>query len=121
MTTQSAIDVLINCIRADVRAEFLAALEGKPPVRKAREERKPVAAERERAWGKKRHPKDIERTANFLYQAIHGFPGERIEQIAKRMGKPTKDLKLPVKKLIAAKRIRTVGHKRARRYYPRSS
>jgi hypothetical protein len=31
---------------------------------------------------------------------------------------PTRELNLPVKKLLAAKRIRTEGHKRATEYFP---
>ena len=41
-----------------------------------------------------------------------------MEAIGKALGTPTKDLNLPVKKLLAAKKIRVEGQKRATEYFP---
>ena len=41
-----------------------------------------------------------------------------MEAIGKALGTPTKELNLPVKKLLSAKRIRTKGEKRATEYFP---
>jgi hypothetical protein len=41
-----------------------------------------------------------------------------MEAIGKALGKPTRELNLPIKKLLSAKRIRSEGHKRATEYFP---
>jgi hypothetical protein len=41
-----------------------------------------------------------------------------MEAIGKALGTPTRELNLPIKKLLAGKKIRSQGHKRATEYYP---
>ena len=41
-----------------------------------------------------------------------------MEALGKALGVATKDLTIPVKKLLASKRIRTHGEKRATEYFP---
>ncbi len=53
-----------------------------------------------------------------LGEYIKANPGRRMEAIAKALGAPTKELNLPVKKLLAAKKIRSEGQKRATEYFP---
>ena len=69
--------------------------------------------------GAKRPPGDILKLTTRLLEYVKGHRGERIEQIAKGMSVSTRELNLPVKKLIQAKSIRTRGHKRATQYFPR--
>lgn len=69
--------------------------------------------------GAKRDPNDIAKLTTRLGDYIKTHKGERIEQIAKGMGVTTRELNLPVKKLIANKAIRTKGQKRATQYFPR--
>ncbi len=45
-------------------------------------------------------------------------PGLRIEQINKELGTSTRDLALPIRKLIADGAIRTEGAKRSTKYFP---
>ena len=77
---------------------------------------KAVAA---RGKGAKRDPQAIEALTNQLGAYIKKNPGQRIEQIGKELGIPTKELALPVKKLLGAKRISTKGQKRATTYFGR--
>jgi hypothetical protein len=70
-----------------------------------------------RAKGAKRAPDELERLTTQLHQYIKANPGQRIEQVAAAMGTPTKELNLPVRKLIANKQLRTKGQKRATQYY----
>jgi len=69
--------------------------------------------------GAKRPPGEISKLTARLLEYVKGHRGERIEQIAKGMSVSTRELNLPVKKLISAKSIRTRGHKRATQYFPR--
>ncbi|HEY3496444.1 MAG TPA: hypothetical protein VGK73_17215 [Polyangiaceae bacterium] len=67
--------------------------------------------------GAKRPPDEIVKLTSRLLEYVKGHKGERIEQIAKGMGVSTRELNLPVKKLIANKSIRTRGQKRATQYF----
>jgi hypothetical protein len=78
----------------------------------------PVRAGR-REKGQKRDPDEIERLTGRLLDYIKGNAGQRIEQIAAGMGTVTKELNLPVKKLIAQKSLKTKGQKRATQYFAR--
>jgi hypothetical protein len=71
-----------------------------------------------RAKSQKRSTEELERLASDLAAYVKKNAGERAEQIAKGMGVTTKDLQLPVKKLIAAGTIKTKGQKRSTQYFP---
>jgi hypothetical protein len=71
-----------------------------------------------RAKGQKRAPADLEQITGQLLSAIKSSPGQRMEQIAQALQTTTKDLALPAKKLIAAKKIKTKGERRATKYFP---
>jgi hypothetical protein len=71
-----------------------------------------------RPKGAKRPAGEIEATKASLYDYIKSNPGQRVEQINKALGTTTKDLTLPLKKLIADKAVRTEGEKRATAYFP---
>jgi hypothetical protein len=72
-----------------------------------------------RRKGAKRSPKQLERVTEALLNHIKENPGERIEAIAKKIGMKTKELTLPVKKLVADKKIVRKGEKRATEYFPK--
>jgi hypothetical protein len=72
-----------------------------------------------REKGQKRDPQEIERLTSRLLDFIKNNAGQRIEQIAAGMGTVTKELNLPVKKLIAQKSLKTKGQKRATQYFAR--
>jgi len=76
------------------------------------------AAAPKRAPGEKRDPKELAKLVDRLAEYIKANPGKRMEAIGKALGTPTKDLTLPVRKLLSAKKLRTQGEKRATEYYP---
>ena len=69
--------------------------------------------------GAKRPPDDIIKLTQRLLDYVKAHKGERIEQIAKGMSVSTRELNLPVKKLIAGKSLKTRGQKRATQYFPK--
>jgi len=69
--------------------------------------------------GAKRPPGDIAKLTQRLLEYVKAHKGERIEQVAKGMSVSTRELNLPVKKLIATKALKTRGQKRATQYFPR--
>ncbi len=69
------------------------------------------------APGQKRGAADIDRLVRHLSEFIAENPGLCIEDIAVKMGVSTRELRLPVKKLMELKYLTTTGQKRATRYY----
>lgn len=80
-----------------------------------------TAAPLARRPGAKRTPEELSQLTEELYGFIAANPGQGIEAIGKGMQIETKELALPVKKLIAERRISTEGQKRATKYYPASA
>lgn len=120
---------LEQLIRAEIRRGFETALGTPSPVRSngaARVTAKvaapkvaPKFASANRKKGEKRTPAQLEAVKKALADYIAKHAGERIEQIGKGLGIPTKDLSRPARQLIDGKVIKTTGAKRATKYYPR--
>jgi hypothetical protein len=68
--------------------------------------------------GAKRTPADLEALSDKFASFVKANPGLRIEQINKELGTTTKDLALPIRKLIADKVISSKGNKRSTTYFP---
>jgi hypothetical protein len=68
--------------------------------------------------GAKRPPNEISQLKDKVFDHINGNPGQRIEQINKDLGTSTRELSLPLKKLISEGAVRTEGEKRATTYFP---
>jgi hypothetical protein len=70
-----------------------------------------------RRRGGKRSSGEIQREAARLFSFIQGNPGQRMEEIGKGIGTSTKELTLPIKKLLSDGRVTSEGQKRATRYF----
>jgi hypothetical protein len=92
---------------APARAARAPASKAAPP--------KPAA---KRPLGAKRPPAELAALVEKLGAYIKNSPGQGMEAISKALGTNTSDLTLPVKKLLAAKRVRFEGVKRATKYFP---
>jgi hypothetical protein len=69
-----------------------------------------------RGRGAKRTASDLEQISSGFVTFVSKHPGLRIEQINKELGTSTKDLALPIRKLIADRVIKTKGKKRSTTY-----
>jgi hypothetical protein len=67
--------------------------------------------------GGKRTPADLEALSERFGSFVKANPGLRIEQINKQLGTTTKDLALPIRKLISDGTISTKGQKRSTTYF----
>lgn len=67
----------------------------------------------------KRSPQELDELVRNLQAHIVKNPGQRIESIAASLGVRTKELVLPVRKLLNDKKISTKGQKRATLYFSR--
>lgn len=68
--------------------------------------------------GAKRSSADLEALSERFASFVIANPGLRIEQINKQLGTTTKDLALPIRKLISENRIKAKGQKRSTTYFP---
>jgi len=67
--------------------------------------------------GGKRTAKELEQQGSAIVTMIRQTPGIRADQLAKAMGVMTRDLALPIKKLLAERAITKKGQKRATAYF----
>jgi len=67
--------------------------------------------------GEKRSPEKLEALQEKFLGFVKSHPGLRIEQINKELGTSTKDLALPIRKLMASRQLRAHGQKRATTYF----
>jgi hypothetical protein len=76
-----------------------------------------VSVSKGRRKGAKRAPEELEALVKKLHTYVAKNPGQRIEQIGSSLGVATKELVLPVKKLVGEKQLSTKGQKRATVYF----
>ena len=70
-----------------------------------------------RGRGAKRSSGELDKLADQFRGFVSKHPGLRIEQINKQLGTSTKDLALPIRKLISDGEIKTKGAKRSTTYF----
>jgi len=68
--------------------------------------------------GAKRTAEDLEALSTKFASFVKAHPGLRIEQINKELGTTTKDLALPIRKLVSDGVISAKGQKRSTTYFP---
>ncbi len=88
-------------------------------ARRGRPSRTPGSPNAHRPAGEKRTAEELKAVTEQVCEYIHANGGQGIEQIAKSLGTLTKELMLPIKKLLLEKRISSKGQKRATRYFPK--
>src|SRR6185295_6180968 len=74
-------------------------------------------AARGRGRGAKRTGAELDKLGDEFHAFVAKHPGLRIEQINKELGTSTKDLALPIRKMIADGSLKTKGEKRSTTYF----
>ncbi len=122
-TIEAFVEELSGLVRAAALQSVTEAFgAGGVPARRGRgaAPAAPAPSGRGRAKGQKRPPEALAQLTESLMSAIKAGPGQRMEEIAKALGTSTGELTLPAKKLLAEKKIKTKGERRATKYYPAS-
>src|SRR2546429_9101262 len=70
-----------------------------------------------RGRGAKRTSAELDKMGDRFHEFVTKHPGLRIEQINKQLGTTTKDLALPIRKMIAEGSLKTKGEKRSTNYF----
>jgi hypothetical protein len=76
-----------------------------------------ISMGRGRGRGAKRTSDELDELADGFVEFVTKNPGLRIEQINKQLGTSTKDLALPIRKLLADGVIKAKGKKRSTAYF----
>jgi len=76
---------------------------------------------RVRGRGAKRTADELDQLADQFIEFVTKNPGLRIEQINKQLGTTTKDLALPIRKLLADGDLKAKGKKRSTQYFASES
>jgi hypothetical protein len=74
-----------------------------------------------RPSGSKRSPESLQALEEKVRGFIASHPGLRIEEINQQLSTKTSELALPLRKLIAARRVKTTGQKRSTKYFAGSA
>ena len=72
-----------------------------------------------RRKGEKRSSDQIAETTKAVMGYVRKHPGQGVEAIAKGLGTDTKELTLPIRKLVGERQLKTKGQKRATKYFVR--
>jgi hypothetical protein len=120
LARQAAMDALNGALGAPSGGGV--AGRGAPKARGGRQPSAPAVLVRRGAAtskpGAKRPPEEMARIKDQVLAYVIANPGNRVEHLKVALGYPTKDLTLPIKKLIAEGAIRSEGEKRATTYLP---
>jgi hypothetical protein len=73
---------------------------------------------RGRGRGAKRTGEELDKLSDEFLAFVNKNPGLRIEQINKQLGTTTKDLALPIRKMISDGTLKVKGKKRSTAYFP---
>lgn len=66
----------------------------------------------------RRTPTELKEVCDALCERVRAQPGASMVELAEQMGADTQSLRLPMEKLRAAGRVRSVGQRHLTRYYP---
>jgi hypothetical protein len=120
---RAAVDAFVEQLSGLIRQAALESVQallsdGAGPSRRASKvARGSVAAVKGRRKGAKRTPAELEALVKKFHAHVVKNPGQRIEQIGQVLAIPTKELALPVKRLMSEKKLSSKGQKRATTYF----
>lgn len=119
---QAFVNELSELVKQATLESVQEALQGtysQPTARKGGRKSSGMASPGRRPKGGKRTPEELEALVAKLLRHIQTNPGQRMEQLAASLDIPSKELTLPIKKLLQENRLRTKGQKRATAYFAR--
>lgn len=117
---------MAKAVSAIVAASHAAAVEAINEafgVEHQRDKRKAAADQRRRATPRapsspRRNGAEIEGLEEEFLQAVWATPGEAMSVLAPRVGASRSQLQVPVARLKASRRLKTVGERQFTRYFP---
>ena len=130
---RSLVDRFVADLATVIRQEALEAVRGAlgdatAPARRGpvRSEKTATRAPRKKAGrrkkatsrkGGRRSPEGVAALGETVLAHVRANPGQRLEEIGRELGMPTKELKRPIPNLMEAGELRTEGQKRGTKYF----
>ena len=123
---QAHVDALVRDLTAMIRESALQTVQqalGGPVARKRGPGRprgtRKAKAKKRRAKRKRirRSSEDVEALASRILGHVKANPGQGVTEIARALRRTSKDLKLPIQKLLAEKKLKTKGERRGTKYF----
>jgi hypothetical protein len=113
------LDELASLVKQTALDSVQAALgDGAAPARRGRRMRVTLGRPAKSAMkGGKRSSEDVAAMAEKIAAFVRSNPGSRLEAIASGLRTPSKELKLPVIKLLSSKTLTKKGQKRGTMYF----
>ncbi len=115
---QKLVDDFVSQLTEIWRRQAIDSLTGIDGGRVRRGAGPGLALGRARGRGAKRTSDELDQLADAFAEFVAKNPGLRIEQINKQLGTTTKDLALPIRKLLAEGVVKAKGKKRSTAYFP---
>ena len=113
---QAFVDELADLVKQATLESVQEALQGTADISATSRRLGASGGARPLGKGGKRTARELEQVTDQLLRYIEANPGERMEQIAEGMNLPSKELTLPMKRLLRSNKLRTKGQKRATTY-----
>jgi hypothetical protein len=115
---EAFVEQLSGLIRQSALESVQSLLAGAGPSRRgSKGARVPTLVARGKRKGAKRSPEELDALVKKFHAHVAKHPGQRIEQIGQILAIPTKELALPVKRLMSEKKLSSKGQKRATTYF----
>jgi hypothetical protein len=123
LVRKAALEAVANALREGqptVQRKPGRAVKSAPQPQEVKKAGRPArAAKPVRKKGEKRSKEELLAVTQRVLEHIRANSGQGVEQIAKELGTSTKELSLPLRKLLAEKKIISKGEKRATKYFSR--
>jgi hypothetical protein len=115
-----AIEALVSSYVTAGREAAVGAMERafSMPASTGRRRARPAGQAERRSMSPRRAPEEIARLSEQLYELVCAHPGESMTYFAEQTGMRTETLHVPMSKLKAAGRVRSVGQRSLTRYFP---
>ncbi len=114
MVRASALEAVHEALGGTLTIAFAKRGPGRPAKSGAPS---PIVAPKRRGKPAKRTPEDVAKMGEAVVAYVAKNPGQSVEQIGKALGAKTKELALPIIRMIEAKRLKTAGERRGTRYF----
>ena len=120
------VDELAGLVRATAIESVTEALEGDgaAPARRRGPRRPRKGTARKKTTGRprgrraRRSSGDVDATAAKVASHVRSNPNQTVTEIGEALGLSSKDLRLPIQKLLEEKQVRTTGQRRGTRCHP---
>jgi hypothetical protein len=117
LVRSSAIEAVHDALGAELAGVRIAPVKRGPGRPRKGGAPSPIVASKRGGKRAKRTTEDVAKMGGAVVAYVAKHPGQSVEQIGKALGAKTKELALPILRMIGAKKLKTKGQRRGTRYF----